>query len=212
MVRGVFITIEGCEGTGKSTQAALLAETLRDAGLAVTEVREPGGTPVSEMVRTVLLDRANDGLDPRAELLLYEASRAELVRRVILPALASGGVVVCDRFFDSTTAYQGYGRGLPLDEVKRLNEFATSGLAPDLTVVLDLDPAEGLSRAVGAGADRLEAEEIDFHERVRTGFLRIADDEPGRVVVVPATGSVEDVAERVSAAMARLPVLMAVLH
>ncbi len=212
MVRGVFITIEGCEGTGKSTQAALLAETLRDAGLAVTEVREPGGTPVSEAVRTVLLDRANDGLDPRAELLLYEASRAELVRRVILPALASGGAVVCDRFFDSTTAYQGYGRGLPLDEVKRLNEFATSGIVPDLTVVLDLDPAEGLSRAVGAGADRLEAEEIDFHERVRTGFLRIAEDEPERVVVVPATGSVADVAQRVSAAAARLPVLTAVLH
>ncbi|MDT8434805.1 MAG: dTMP kinase, partial [Anaerosomatales bacterium] len=136
MVRGVFITIEGCEGTGKSTQAALLAEALREAGLSVTEVREPGGTLVSEAVRDLLLDPAHDGLDPRAEILLYEASRAELVSRVIRPALASGGAVVCDRFFDSTTAYQGYGRGLPLDQVVRLNQFATSGMVPDITIVL----------------------------------------------------------------------------
>lgn len=212
MVRGVFITVEGCEGTGKSTQVALLAEALRETGLVVTEVREPGGTPVSEVVRTVLLNREHDGLDPRAELLLYEASRAELVSRVIRPALAAGGAVICDRFFDSTTAYQGYGRELPLDQVVRLNQFAASGLVPDLTIVLDLDPAEGLTRATGSGVDRLEAEHLTFHERVREGFLKIAADDPDRVVVVPATGSPAQVAERVLAAVRTLPVLATVLH
>jgi dTMP kinase len=212
MVRGVFITVEGCEGTGKSTQAALLAEALREAGLSVTEVREPGGTPVSEAVRALLLDRAHNGLDPRAELLLYEASRAELVSRVIRPSLASGGAVVCDRFFDSTTAYQGYGRELPLDQVVRLNQFATSGLVPDLTIVLDLDPAEGLARATGGGADRLEAEELAFHERVRDGFLKIAVEEPDRVVVVSAAGTPAEVFERVIEAVRTLPVIAAVLH
>ncbi|MBE0416975.1 MAG: dTMP kinase [Coriobacteriia bacterium] len=208
----MFITVEGCEGTGKSTQVALLAEALRETGLVVTEVREPGGTPVSEVVRTVLLNREHDGLDPRAELLLYEASRAELVSRVIRPALAAGGAVICDRFFDSTTAYQGYGRELPLDQVVRLNQFAASGLVPDLTIVLDLDPAEGLTRATGSGVDRLEAEHLTFHERVREGFLKIAADDPDRVVVVPATGSPAQVAERVLAAVRTLPVLATVLH
>lgn len=212
MVRGALITVEGCEGTGKSTQAALLAAALRETGISVTEVREPGGTPVSEAVRALLLDRANSGLDPRAELLLYEASRAELVSRVILPSLASGGAVVCDRFFDSTTAYQGYGRGLPLDQVVRLNTFATSGLVPDLTIVLDLDPAEGLVRATGGGADRLEAEELAFHERVRDGFLAIAAEEPERVVVVSAAGTPAEVFVRVLSAARGLPVIAAVLH
>lgn len=212
MVRGVFVTVEGCEGTGKSTQAARLAAALRDAGLSVTEVREPGGTRLGEAVREVVLDRAHDGLDSRAELLLYEAARAELTSRVILPALASGGAVVCDRYYDSTTAYQGYGRELPLDQVVRLNDFAASGLAPDLTIVLDLDPAEGLSRATGAGADRLESEALSFHERVREGFLRIAAEEPERVVVVSAHGSPDEVFERVLAAARRLPILGTVLH
>ena len=212
MVRGVFITIEGCEGTGKSTQAALLAGALREAGMRVTEVREPGGTPAAEAIREILLDRAHDGLDARAELLLYEASRADLTSRVIMPALASGGAVVCDRFYDSTTAYQGYGRGLPLDEVGQLNRFATAGLEPDLTIVIDLDPAEGLARATGSGADRLEAEELAFHERVREGFLRIAAEERGRVVVVSGAGAPAEVAERVRAAVRTVPVLATVLH
>lgn len=208
MVRGVFITIEGCEGTGKSTQAALLASALRVAGLGVVEAREPGGTRLGEAIRGILLDRDYEGVEPRAELLLYEAARAELTARVIMPALASGGVVVCDRYFDSTTAYQGYGRGLPVDEIVRLNGFAAAGLAPDLTIVLDLDAAEGLRRATGAtGADRLEAEDIAFHERVRDGFLRIAAADPGRVVVVSAVGSPESVRERVLGAVRKVPVL-----
>lgn len=213
MVRGVFITIEGCEGTGKSTQTVLLSQALREAGLSVLELREPGGTPLGEAVRDILLDREHDGLDARAELLLYEAARAELTKRVILPALASGGVVVCDRYYDSTTAYQGYGRGLSLDEIARLNDFAASELSPDLTIVLDLDPAEGLGRATESSApDRLEAEGIGFHERVRAGFLQIARDEPGRVTVVDASGSPDEVAVRVLDAVRRLPVLAAVLH
>ncbi|HET6497640.1 MAG TPA: dTMP kinase [Coriobacteriia bacterium] len=212
MVRGAFITIEGCEGTGKSTQAALLADALRAAELRVVEAREPGGTPLGEAVRRILLDRDHDGLEPRAELLLYEAARAELTARVIAPALASGAAVVCDRHIDSTTAYQGHGRGLPLGEIGRLNRFATAGLLPDVTIVLDLDVAEGLRRATGvAGADRLEAEDIAFHERVREGFLRTAADDPKRVVVVSAEGLPETVAERVLAAVRTVPVLDVVL-
>lgn len=212
MVRGVLITIEGCEGTGKSTQVRMLAESLRQAGLAVTVVREPGGTRVGEAVRSILLSPEHEGLEARAELLLYEASRAQLVREVILPALAAGGVVLCDRFTDSTTAYQGYGRDLPLDEVLELNRFATSGLVPDLTVVLDFDPAEGLARAVAAsGADRLEAEHIGFHERVREGFLAIAAAEPERVTVLDACGPPEEIAAKLLESAARLPVIGAVL-
>ncbi len=212
MVRGVLITVEGCEGTGKSTQSESIAEALRSSGMLVTTVREPGGTPVGESVREILLDTDNDALEPRAELLLYEASRAQLVHQVVVPALVAGGAVVCDRFSDSTTAYQGYGRGLPIDEVVRLNAFATAGLTPDITIVLDLPPTEGLARATGEGADRLEAEEIGFHERVREGFLRIAEAEPERVFVVDATGSREQVAARVLEALRRVPVLDAVLH
>ncbi len=213
MVRGVFITVEGCEGTGKSTQVQRLAEELSAAGLVVTIVREPGGTRVGERVREVLLDREHVDLDPRAELLLYEASRAQLVREVLLPTLAGGGVVVCDRFSDSTTAYQGYGRGLPLEEVVHLNRFATAGLVPDLTVLLDFDPAEGLARAVSAsGADRLESEDIGFHERVREGFLHIAAAEPERVRVVDAVGTPDEVEARIARLVREIPVLDAVLH
>lgn len=212
MVRGVFITIEGCEGTGKSTQAALLATALQDAGLSVVRVREPGGTRLGEAVRRILLDRDEEGVEPRAEILLYEAARAQLSARIIVPALMSGGAVICDRYFDSTTAYQGHGRGISLDDVVRLNRFATAGLVPDLTVILDLDPAEGLRRATSvAGADRLEAESIAFHERVRDGFLRIAAEDPERVSVVSALGSPAEVAERVRAAVRRLPIVDAVL-
>ncbi len=212
MVRGVFITIEGCEGTGKSTQAQRLAEALRGAGLAVTEVREPGGTRVGEAVRAILLDPAHAGLDHRAELLLYEASRAQLLAEQIRPTLAAGNVVVCDRFVDSTTAYQGYGRGLPLHEVTMLNAFATGGRLPDLTVVLDLDAAEGLCRATGLGADRLEAEDAAFHDRVRDGFLAIAAAEPDRVVVVDANGTPDEVASRVLDAVKRVPVVATVVE
>ncbi len=202
---GVFVTFEGGEGSGKSTQLERFVERMTNAGYEVLFLREPGGTRVGEVVRDALLDPAHVEMDARAELLLYEASRAQLVAERIKPALARGVVVVCDRHYDSSTAYQGYGRGLPLPEVEALNRFATGGLVPNLTIVLDLDPAYGLERATRLGADRLEAEEIDFHARLREGYLAIAAAEPERVVVVDAHGTVDEVAERIITVAARLP-------
>jgi dTMP kinase len=209
--RGAFITLEGGEGSGKSTQLDLLASRLSHAGLRVRVLREPGGTAVGEMVRTLLLDPDHTGLDAVAELLLYEASRAQLVAEVIEPALAAGEVVLCDRFYDSTTAYQGFARDLPLDVVRRLNAVATGGLAPDRTVVLDVDPALGIARATRGGADRLEAEGLAFHRRVREGFLSIAAEEPRRVRVVDASGEVEAISREIAAALADLAPLAGVL-
>lgn len=209
--RGLFITLEGGEGSGKSTQLDVLARRLVGGGLPVRVLREPGGTTVGEMVRAVLLDPDHAGLDAVAELLLYEASRAQLVAEVIEPALAAGEIVLCDRFYDSTTAYQGFARDLPLEIVRRLNATATGGLAPDRTLVLDVDPALGIARATEQGADRLEAESLAFHRRVREGFLSIADEEPRRVRVVDASGDVESVAREVAAALADLEPLAGVL-
>jgi dTMP kinase len=167
---------------------------------------------VGDRVRDLLLDPAHTGLDPRAELLLYEASRAALVADVIRPRLDAGDIVLCDRFYDSTVAYQGYGRDLDLDAIASLNAWATGDLVPDVTVLLDLDPALGLERATGGGADRLESEALAFHERVREGFLAVAAEEPERVLVVPADGTPEEVAARVTAALRGHPALRAVLH
>ncbi len=207
MSRGLLITFEGGEGTGKSTQIALLAERLRDAGLVVRIVREPGGTLLGESVRDILLDPTHDGMAPVTELLLYEASRSQLVKEVLVPALDSGEVVLLDRFYDSTIAYQCFARGLPRADVDAANHLATSGLTPDRTIVLDLDPTEGLRRATHSGADRLEAEDLAFHQAVREGFLAIAAEEPTRVMVVDATGEPTVVADRVAAALRGLPVV-----
>lgn len=209
--RGVFITFEGGEGSGKSTQLGLLAGLLVDAGLEVEVVREPGGTRIGEMVREALLDPDHGDLRPRAELLLYEAARAQLVAERILPALATGAVVLCDRYADSSTAYQGYGRELPLDEVLSANAVATGGLEPDLTLLFDIDPALGVSRATLEGADRLEAAGDAFHARVRRGYLSIAETEPDRIAVIDGMGTPEQVAARVREAVARIPVLAVVL-
>ncbi len=211
MSGGLFITFEGGEGSGKSTQLRLLARRLEGAGLPVRMLREPGGTAAGEAIRHILLDPDHAGLDARAELLLYEAARAQLVAEVIEPALAAGEIVLCDRFFDSSTAYQAYGRGLPLEEVRALNAAATGGLAPDRTLVLDVDPALGIERATASGADRLEAEDRAFHERVRAGFLAVAEAEPVRVVVLSAAGTVDDVSACVSSALADMPRLSEVL-
>lgn len=205
--RGVLITFEGGEGCGKSTQIRLLAKQVEAAGLTVRVMREPGGTEVGEAIRAILLDPANAGLNPRAELLLYEAARAQIVAELIEPALEAGEVVLLDRFYDSTTAYQGHARALPLDEVARLNSFATAGLEPDRTVLLDIPAAEGLRRATAEATDRLEAEDLAFHERVRSGFLALAAENPGRVVVVDASGSVDEVADRVAASLRGLRLL-----
>jgi len=205
--RGVFITFEGGEGSGKSTQIRLLVKRLEDAGLTVRTLREPGGTVVGEAVRRILLDPSHAELSVSAEILLYEASRAQLVDQVIRPALAAGEVLICDRFSDSTTAYQGYARGVDLARIAEMNHAATGGLVPDRTLVLDVDPALGIARATATSADRLESEDLAFHERVRQGVLAIAEQEPGRVRVIDASGSAGDVARRVITALADLPAL-----
>ena len=184
--RGVFIALEGGEGAGKTTQARLLAIWLRDQGYDVVTTREPGATKIGMRLRAVLLDTAHTGLSARAETLLYAADRAEHVATVIRPALDRGAVVVTDRFVDSSLAYQGWGRRQPTGEVAKLNRWATGGLVPDLTVLLDLPPVGGLGRRARS-ADRLEAEPLDFHERVREGFLSLARAEPERYLVLDAT-------------------------
>lgn len=200
-----FVTFEGVEGCGKSTQLALAAERLRRAGRDVVTTREPGGTPIAEKIRAVLLDAAHTALEPVAEWLLIEAARSQHVREVLRPALARGAFVLCDRFADSTEAYQVGGRGLDPALVAALDERVREGLAPDLTLLFDLAPAEGLARARrrDAGAGRFEAADLAFHERVRAGFLAIARREPARVAVVPAEGSVEAVFERAWPVLAR---------
>ena len=197
-----FVVFEGGEGSGKSTQCALLADHLREAGHEVVVTREPGGTPVGTRVRELLLDPASAGLDPRAEALLYAADRAHHVATVIRPALDRGAVVVSDRYVDSSLAYQGAGRALPVAEVAALSRWATDGLVPGVTVVLDIDPSVGLVRAGGAAsADRLEAEPLAFHERVRTGFLALAAADRDRYAIVDSTLAVAAVAEQVRAAV-----------
>lgn len=203
-MRGVFITLEGADGCGKSTQAARLADALEASGREVVRLREPGGTAISEKVRAILLDPANAEMCPECELMLYEASRAQLVRQVIEPALARGAVVLCDRFYDSTYAYQAGGRSLPEDLVRRANALGSCGLDPDRTLVFDLDPELAYARATAGGADRMEAEGLAFQRRVRDAYLRLAQAEPARVRVVDASGEREAVAGRALAAIADL--------
>ncbi len=198
---GLFVTFEGGEGSGKTTQLRTLLLDLRAKGREVIDTRDPGGTPIGKQVREMLLDRDNGRMTPVTELYLYEASRAQLVSEVIRPALAAGQIVLCDRFTDSTLAYQGYGRGLDLALIRRLNELATGGLTPDLTFLLDLPPEAGLARIrdrqPGARGDRIELEVLAFHQAVRRGYLSIAAAEPGRVAVLDGTRGMGDIAEEV---------------
>jgi len=192
----LFITFEGPDGSGKTTQARLLAARLRGQGHDVIYVREPGGTAIGDQIRQIVHDVRNVEMQPRAELLLYSASRAQLVEQVIRPHLARGGIVVCDRYADSSLAYQGYGRGLDLDMVQRIQAFATGGLTPDLTFYLDLDVEEGLRRRLAGRAEwnRLDDQELDFHRRVREGYARlIAADTTGRWRVINAARSVDEI-------------------
>jgi dTMP kinase len=184
--KGLLLALEGGEGAGKSTQTSLLAIWLREQGFDVVATHEPGATKIGMRLRALLLDTTHTGLSPLAETLLYAADRAEHVASVIKPALERGAIVVTDRYVDSSLAYQGGGRSLPVAEVERLNKWATGGLKPDLTIILDLPPAAGLGRRARS-ADRLEAEPAEFHHRVRAGFLALADDEPGRYLVLDAT-------------------------
>lgn len=193
---GLFITIEGIEGCGKSTQIRLLKSHLESRGRVVEVTREPGGTPIAEAIRAILLDPANSALSPTTELLLYEAARAQHVDERIRPALEAGNVVLCDRYADSTTAYQGAARGLPAASVDALHTIATRGTWPRLTIVIDVPVEVGLRRAGHRGAsDRIELEPVEFHERVRAEFLQLAEREPDRVKVVNGVESENAVAE-----------------
>lgn len=201
---GLFVAFEGGEGAGKSTQVALAARWLRARGRTVRTTREPGATPAGQRIREIVLDPAS-ALVPLAEALLYAADRAHHVASVVRPELAAGHVVLTDRYVDSTLAYQGAGRALHADQLAALVELATGGLLPDLTIVLDVDPATGLTRAAGRRQlDRIEAESLDFHQRVRAGFLDLAAAAPDRYLVLPAEDAVEEIAGAVRRRLARL--------
>ena len=199
---GLFITFEGPEGSGKSTQILRVAAWFREQGRSCVITKEPGGTPISDRIRAILLDSAATGMDAMTELLLYAASRRQHVMEVIQPALQRGEVVFCDRYTDATLAYQGYGRLLDLEKLQTLNQWATGGVKPGLTLLFDLDEATGLARAHArnAGMDvdegRFELEDLRFHRRVREGYLALLAAEPGRFAKIDAAGSIEEVFTR----------------
>jgi dTMP kinase len=200
------VTLEGPEGSGKTTQAARLAEVARSAGLEVVLTREPGGTPLGEAVRAVLLHpREGTTIDARADALLFNAARAELVSEVIVPALERGALVVCARFADSTVAYQGHGRGLDVSELRAVERFATGGVRPDLTIVLDLPVEAGLARKGADETTRFETLDLAFHERVRRGFLTLAAAEPDRVAVIDARQPTDAVTDAIVARVGTVP-------
>lgn len=200
MHRGKFISIEGGEGAGKTTQAALLARSLSAAGYQVLSVRDPGGTEIGEKIREILLDRSHHELNARVELLLYLASRAQLVSQVIEPALSAGKVVITDRFHHSTLAYQAGARSLNMEMVREMNLFATAGILPDLTFLLDLPPEAGFERKglAGGETDRMEGEGQAFHEWVRRTFLKLAEQDPERIRVIDARQTAEGIALEIS--------------
>jgi len=212
-----FITFEGVEGCGKTTQIRLLADALKKAGKKVLLTREPGGCPISDKIRAILLDAGNSEMTPKAELLLYAAARAQHIDETIRPALASGAIVLCDRFIDATVAYQGFGRGLDQNLITVLNETATADCRPDLTVLIDCPVETGLERAIarieaGTAADsnhlreeRFEQESLQFHQRVRNGYLHIAAASPSRFIVIDGKESVDVIAANIfSAVSARI--------
>ncbi|OEH84321.1 dTMP kinase [Desulfuribacillus stibiiarsenatis] len=203
MKKGLFITFEGPEGGGKTTQVQRFIQKLRDAGHQVTQTREPGGTEISEKIRGILLDPDHHAMDHRTEMLLYAASRAQHVSQVIRPALEQGNIVVCDRFIDASIAYQGYGLGISVEDIIRINAMATENIAPDLTYLLDLPVELGMQR-IGekrghnedlqkVGLDRIESKAYAYHQKVRNGFLKIAEEQSERVVVIDATKDVETI-------------------
>lgn len=207
---GLFITFEGTEGCGKSTQINALAARLQDQGQQVLQTREPGGTPLGEAVRNLLQhDEAGAGMSPEAELLLFTASRAQLTRERILPAIANGEIVLCDRFMDSTTVYQGVARQINTQAVATINRFAVGEARPDLTILIDLPPEVGMARVHARSdgqLDRIEQEAIEFFQAVRTGYLKLAESEPERFLVLDGSASVEVLEQQIWAAVQpRLP-------
>lgn len=201
--RGIFITLEGPDGSGKSTQASLLADRLEAEGRKVTRTFEPGGTGIGKRLREIILDNRSAGMCGVTEFLLYAADRAQDVHEVIVPALRDGRIVVAERFVDSSIAYQGYGLGMDIDEVNAVNRIATRGLVPDLTLLLDIDPALGVRRATDCHeADRIEQRRLDFHTAVRNAYLMLAADEPERFRIIEAGGrSISEVHEEIYSAV-----------
>jgi dTMP kinase len=192
----MFITLEGPEGSGKTSQLPILAEYLRQHGFNVMTTREPGGTSISEQIRTVLHNLENKEMNPRTEILLFQASRAQLVEQVIKPHLSKGGIVLSDRYADSTLAYQGYGHQIDIESLRVLVTFATGGLKPDLTILLDVDVETGLRRKELKGEwNRLDAYDLEFHQRVRQGYIQLVQAEPERWEVIDASHSPKKVQE-----------------
>ncbi len=197
-MKGIFVSFEGIEGTGKSTQARLLSEYLTGKGLRVIKTEEPGGTRISLKIREILLSLDSRGMDHVTELLLYNASRSQHIKEVIMPALERGDVVITDRFSDSTVAYQGYGRDIDLKLIDSLDKISTGGLKPDITILLDIDVETGLRRNKEINKnDRLEQEDIVFHQKVRSGFIKIAEREPERVKMIDCFDGIDAVHKKV---------------
>lgn len=202
----LFVTFEGPEGCGKTTQVRLLAEWLSARGYDVLATREPGGTRIGEQIRAILLNPDHTEMVPAAEILLFSAARAQIVHEVIIPHLQRGGIVLCDRFADSTLAYQGYGHGLDLDVLRVITAFATAGLTPDVTFYLDIPVEEGLRRKAEAGKaewNRLDQRELAYHQRVQEGYRQLIAAEPARWVIIDARGSIEAVHRQVVREMER---------
>ncbi len=195
-MKGKFITFEGSEGCGKSTQSKLLSRYLKASGYDVVYLREPGGTKISEKIRKILLDARNTGMDAQCEMLLYMASRAQIVSEIIKPSLKQGKIVICDRFLDSTLAYQGYGLGMDKTLIRSIGYFATGGIKPDLTIFLDLPVEKGLN-ARSRAKDRIEQRSIEYHKRVRNGYLMLAKIEPKRIKIVRVAKEKNTTQERI---------------
>jgi dTMP kinase len=197
----LFVTFEGPDGSGKTTQARLLAEFLRERGYAVELTREPGGTEIGEQIRQVLLSTRNRAMRDETEVLLFSAARAQIVAELIRPALAAGKIVLCDRYYDSTLAYQGYGLGLDLDALRAITRFATGGLAPQLTFYVDVPAEVGLARRQRGKTNRLDQKDVAYHTRVRNGYLELARAEPTRFVIIDGTRAIEYVQQDIRARM-----------
>ena len=198
-MKGRFISLEGIEGTGKSTQAKLLSDYLKEKGFDVVLTEEPGGTQIGLRIRELLLSVEHKGMTAVTELLLYNASRSQHIREIILPAIGRGAIVITDRFTDSTIAYQGFGRGIDLRLINSIDLIATERLRPDITILLDLDAEVGLKRNKGINkTDRLELEDLEFHQRVRNGYHNLAEKEPERIKLIDASAGIQEIHSRIS--------------
>jgi dTMP kinase len=190
--KGLFITFEGSEGCGKTTHSKLVYDSLVSEGIDCVFTREPGGTKLGEGIRALLLHSDDVGISDASELFLFEAARAQVIEEVIRPALEEGRIVLCDRFYDATLAYQGYGAGLPIKMIKTLNKMVSGKIVPDLTILFDIDTETGLDRASSKGIDRMEKKDISYHKRVRMGYLKLAKDQPRRFKVIKVNATIEE--------------------